>query len=54
MPADHLNQTVVYGGLVMSRGDMIADLQRMAKLTGHPNPDALVARYMQGWEAMRP
>lgn len=51
MPStDYLNQPVVYGGLVTTRGEMIADLTRIAEASGHPNPHALVSRYMQGAE----
>jgi hypothetical protein len=47
---DYMNQAVVYGGLLVTRGAMIADLARIAEASGHPNPQALVSRYMQGFE----
>jgi hypothetical protein len=47
---DYLKQPVNYGGLIVTRGEMIADLTRIAEASGHPNPQALVSRYMQGFE----
>jgi hypothetical protein len=46
--ADYMNQPVNYGGLIVTRGEMIADLTRIAEQSGHPNPQALISRYMQG------
>jgi hypothetical protein len=40
--SDYLSELVSYGGEVMSRGEMIADLQ---KTLGDP---AMVDRYLQG------
>lgn len=51
MPStEYLNQHVNYGGIVVTRGEMIADLARIAEAIGHPDPQALVSRYMQGAE----
>lgn len=46
----YMNQPVNYGGLIVTRGEMIADLTRIAEASGHSNPQALVSRYMQGSE----
>src|SRR5258708_6561188 len=35
----------------MTRGEMIRRLEKTARATGHPNPQVLVGRYLQGWEA---
>lgn len=47
---DYMNQPVNYGGLIVTRGEMLTDLTRIAESSGHPNPQALVSRYMQGME----
>lgn len=47
----HLQHIVNFGGERMSRGEMIRRLQETAKATGHPTPQLLVDRYLQGWEA---
>jgi len=44
----YFSEMVNYGGLMVTRGEMIADLQQCARSSGHPNPDALVSRYLQG------
>ncbi len=44
----YLAEQVVYGGEAMSRGKMIADLQRVAQASGHPNPQACVDAYLRG------
>lgn len=45
---EHLNEHVLYGGVPIRRGELIADLQRIAAESGHPNPDALVQSYLRG------
>lgn len=44
----YLQELVDYGGQTVTRGAMIRDLQKVAASTGHPNPQALVDRYLQG------
>jgi hypothetical protein len=46
-----LEHIVTFGGERMTRGEMIRRLQQTARATGHPNPQILVDRYLQGWEA---
>ncbi len=48
---NYLNELVEYGGLLVPRGEMIADLQRIARNAGHANAQALVDRYLQGLDA---
>lgn len=50
--SDYLNETVVYGGLETTRGEMLADLQRTAATyTDDPvRQQMMVTRYMQGFE----
>ena len=51
MKRKYLQHIVTYGGERMTRGKMIRRLQKTARATGHPNPQVLVDRYLQGWEA---
>jgi hypothetical protein len=44
----YLAEEVCYGGLMVTRGEMIADLQETARASGHPNPQALVNAYLAG------
>jgi hypothetical protein len=46
--ATYLSQPVNYGGATVTRGEMITDLERIAAESGHPNPQMLVDRYLQG------
>lgn len=46
----YFDEIVTFGGEEMPRGRMIARLQECAKSTGHPNPQLLVDRYLQGFE----
>jgi phosphoribosylcarboxyaminoimidazole (NCAIR) mutase len=50
---EYLSEEVVYGGLVVTRAAMIADLQHMASaMTKDPvRQQALVSRYLQGFES---
>lgn len=49
----YLSETVVYGGLEMTRGEMIDDLQRVAaSMTNDPTRQKLiVGRYLQGFDS---
>jgi len=51
MKRKYLQHVVTFGGERMTRGEMIRRLQKTAKTSGHPNPQLLVDRYLQGWEA---
>jgi len=46
-----LEHIVSFGGERMTYGEMIRRLQQTASVTGHPKPQLLVDRYLQGWEA---
>jgi hypothetical protein len=46
-----LEHIVSFGGERMTRGEMIRHLHQTARATGHLNPQLLVDRYLQGWEA---
>ena len=46
-----LEHIVSFGGERMTYGEMIRRLQQTARATGHPKPQLLVDRYLQGWEA---
>jgi hypothetical protein len=50
--SDYLSETVIYGGLEVTRGEMIADLQATAATyTDDPvRQQMFVSRYMQGFE----
>jgi hypothetical protein len=45
---DYLNEIVNFGGLMVSRGEMIQELTKDAKASGHPNPQGLVNMYLAG------
>ena len=51
MKRKYLQHIVTFGGERMTRGAMIRSLQKTARATGHANPQLLVDRYLQGWEA---
>lgn len=51
MRRKYLQHIVTFGGERMMRGEMIRRLERTARATGHPHPQVLVDRYLQGWEA---
>jgi hypothetical protein len=44
-----LEHIVSFGGERMTYGEMIRRLQQTARATGHPKPQLLVDRYLQGW-----
>jgi hypothetical protein len=48
----YLSETVVYGGETMTRGEMIADLQRIAATLTDDSvrQQLIINRYMQGFE----
>ena len=50
--SDYLNETVIYGGLETTRGEMLRDLEKVAKsLTDDPiRQKLIVGRYMQGFD----
>jgi len=45
-----MQHLVFFGGEQMTRAEMVSRLQQTARATGHSNPQALVDRYLQGWE----
>lgn len=49
---DYLNEVVNYGGIRMSRHEMIARLTDTAKSTGRKDWRVLVERYLQGHATM--
>ena len=51
--ADYLAELVSYGGELLPRGLVMADLERIAREQGHPDPRASAARAMQGLELRR-
>ena len=51
MKRTYLRHIVTFGGERTSRGEMIRRLEKTARATGHPSPQVLVGRYLQGWEA---
>jgi hypothetical protein len=51
MKRTFLQHIVNFSGERMTRGEMIRRLQETARATGHPRPQLLVDRYLQGWEA---
>ena len=48
----YLTEEVLYGGITMTRGAMIADLQRVAATwtDDHRRQQMMVDRYLQGFE----
>lgn len=45
-----LDRIVNFGGEIMIYAEMIAQLRLIAQASGHPNPQALVDRYLQGFD----
>lgn len=52
MTNKHLSETVNYGGIEMTRGEMIADLEKVAATQSDDANErrAFVSRYLQGFE----
>jgi len=50
--SDYMNETVIYGGMETTRGEMILDLQRSAKsMTDDPiRQQQMVNMYLAGFE----
>lgn len=44
----HLSEVVDFGGVSMTRGDMLDELMRRAIATGHRQPQLLVNAFMGG------
>ena len=49
---EYMSETVNYGGIRMSRSEMIEQLIKMAKSTGRSDWRVLVDRYLQGHAMM--
>lgn len=46
----NLDRMVIFGGKTMTYGEMVKQLREIAQASGHPNPQALVDRYLQGFD----
>ncbi len=45
-----LDRMVNFGGETMTYGEMVKQLHSIAEASGHPDPQVLVSRYLQGFD----